>query len=173
MNLYEILVPTEMDRDVVGGENTRPIRVRQHRVFDEKVKSISGGISILPVLKGTWIDNTGSEYKERMIPVRIACTHSQITEIAEWALKFYNQKAVMYYKISNECYFVESECEANKSDESNTLQETYSNYEPNDDYEYEYDEVERAHHEIAHGVDAMLGTETLLIDAMGGNPWGI
>jgi hypothetical protein len=36
-----------------------------------------------------------------MIPVRIACTQDQIETIADWTAKYYEQQAVMYYRVSD------------------------------------------------------------------------
>ena len=78
--LYEILVPTLIDRDEVGGTNTTAIRTRYHRVWDERVRKISNGLTILRPAKGQW-EYKGRLYEERMIPVRIACTAEQMEEI--------------------------------------------------------------------------------------------
>lgn len=93
MELYEILVPT------VSNEG-KPFRLRYHRVWDAKVREISGGLTILPVSKGQWISPTGDLFLERMIPVRIACSEEEIERIADMTAKYYSQKAVMYYLVS-------------------------------------------------------------------------
>jgi hypothetical protein len=36
-----------------------------------------------------------------MIPVRIACTEQQIDEIADMSAAYYNQEAIMRYRISD------------------------------------------------------------------------
>lgn len=95
MELWEILVPTQSNKGT-------PFRTRYHRVWDEKVRKITGGLTILPVNKGQWISPTGSLFIERMIPVRIACTLKQIEEIIDMTAKYYNQEAVMAYQISNQ-----------------------------------------------------------------------
>ena len=64
--LWEILVPTQYP-------SGKPIRTRFHRVWDEKVRAITGGLTILAVAKGTWTSPDGEVFRERMIPVRIAC----------------------------------------------------------------------------------------------------
>jgi hypothetical protein len=64
--LWEILVPTVRN-------DGSPIRVRFHRVWDSHVRKISGGLTILPVAKGQWLDGD-KLYAERMIPVRILAT---------------------------------------------------------------------------------------------------
>jgi len=98
--LWEILVPT------VRNEG-KPYRTRYHRVWDAKVREISGGLTILRPAKGQWISpESKTLYSERMIPVRIACTREQMEEIALMTKKYYEQEAVMYFAVSNEVYFV-------------------------------------------------------------------
>jgi hypothetical protein len=95
MNIYEILVPTIMN-------DGKPIRVRYHRVWDEKVRKITGGLTIVPPVKGQWVNPEGELFSERMIPVRVACTEEQIEEIADMTAAYYKQEAIMYYLISNQ-----------------------------------------------------------------------
>jgi hypothetical protein len=85
----------------------RPIRTRQHRVWDERVRSITGGLTIMPPVHGQWVSPDAELIFERMIPVRIACTREQIDEIAKMTAKFYEQLAIMFYCISNEVYIVD------------------------------------------------------------------
>jgi hypothetical protein len=98
MMLWEILVPT------VHRHNGKPITMRFHRVWDEKVRQISKGLTILSPAKGQWLSPEGELFTERMIPVRIACSRSEIEEIANMTAVYYNQLAVMYYCVSNEVY---------------------------------------------------------------------
>jgi hypothetical protein len=95
MKLYEILVPTISNQGI-------PFRTRFHKVWDEKVKKITGGLTVTPPVKGQWVSTTGELFKERMIPVRIACSPEQINEIADMSAKYYNQLAIMFYLISDE-----------------------------------------------------------------------
>ncbi len=92
--LWEILVPT------VSNEG-KPFRTRYHKVWDSKVRDISGGLTILPVAKGQW-HHEGLLYAERMIPVRIMATKEEIEIIVSMTIKYYNQKAILAYKISEE-----------------------------------------------------------------------
>ena len=52
--------------------------------------------------KGHWVSPSGEVFSERMIPVRIAADVSKINEIADMTAKFYEQEAVMFYKVSDE-----------------------------------------------------------------------
>lgn len=93
LELWEILVPTTRNCG-------KPFRTRYHRVWDEKVRAISGGLTIFQPAKGQWISKAGELYEERMIPVRVACTEEQLNEIIDITLKYYDQLAVMAYRIS-------------------------------------------------------------------------
>ena len=96
MELWEILVPT-MRRD--GG---RPFTTRYHRVWDTKVRKISGGLTVMhPTKNGQWIHEE-QLHMDRCIPVRIMCNREQIKEIIEITLEYYDQLAVMAYKISDD-----------------------------------------------------------------------
>lgn len=94
--LWEILVPTIKDG--------KPVKRRYHRVWDNKVREISNGLTILTPAKGQWISAEGTIVEERMIPVRIACTKEAIEKIADLTLRYYNQDAVMYYRISDDVH---------------------------------------------------------------------
>ena len=95
MNIYEILVPTIFN-------DGKPIRTRFHKVWDEKVRKITGGLTIVAPVKGQWVCPEGQLYEERMIPVRIACTEEQMERIADMTAEYYKQKAIMFYLISNQ-----------------------------------------------------------------------
>ncbi len=94
--LWEILVPTVRT-------DGRPIKTRFHRVWDKKVRKVSGGLTILAPTIGQWISPEDELYKERMIPVRIMCDREAIEAIIDMTLAYYEQKAILAYKISNEC----------------------------------------------------------------------
>ena len=97
MKLWEILVPMDLP-------DGRLIPKWYHHIWDERVRAISGGLTILTPAKGQWVAPTGDLFTERMIPVRVGCTDSQIEEIADFTAKYYSQLAVMYYCVSNEVY---------------------------------------------------------------------
>lgn len=92
--LYEILVPTRY------GDTEKPIRTVHHKRWDEKVRQISGGLTIFHPGKGQWLHD-GELIAERVIPVRVACTPGQIEQIVETTLDHYRQKAVMFYKVTD------------------------------------------------------------------------
>lgn len=98
--LWEILVPTVRN-------DGRPFRLRYHRVWDERVKAISGGLTIVSPVRGVWVSPTQEVFKERMIPVRIMSTKSEILEIAHMSKSYYEQEAMMVYKVSDEVFIVD------------------------------------------------------------------
>lgn len=93
--MWEILVPTIRN-------DGRPIRTRFHRVWDQKVYAITGGLTIMMPSRGKWVSPTGKLFEERMIPVRIVATRSQIDKIVDMTIKYYEQLAVLAYKIADE-----------------------------------------------------------------------
>jgi len=94
-SLWEILVPTTRN-------NGKPIHTRFHRVWDSKVRAISGGLTIMPVAKGQWYHHE-ELFSERMIPVRLLATKDEIDQVIDVTLQHYDdQLAVLAYKISDE-----------------------------------------------------------------------
>ena len=94
--LWEILVPT------IHGKTGKPIRTRYHRVWDAKVRQISGGLTILHPAKGQWVHpDIGTIHCERMIPVRIACSEEDIERISDMTAVYYHQMAVLFYRVSD------------------------------------------------------------------------
>lgn len=91
--LWEILVPTMRN-------DGRPIRTRYHRVWDKEIMTISGGMTILDPGKGRWIHRE-TEFKERMIPVRIMCNADEIRRVMDFTMEYYDQIAVMAYRVSD------------------------------------------------------------------------
>lgn len=94
--MWEILVPTTRN-------DGRPIRTRFHRVWDEKVRAISGGLTVLTPAVGQWVNPDGHLFKERMIPVRIMCSREDIETIIDMTIEYYEQEAVLAYCVSSEC----------------------------------------------------------------------
>jgi len=61
--LWELLVPRYSN----GGKE---YPVKYHQEWDEKVRVIAGGITILKTARGHWINSEGKVFIEEMIPVR-------------------------------------------------------------------------------------------------------
>lgn len=124
--LYEIFVPT------IYGDTMKPIRTAHHLEWDKFVQGITGGLTILGVARGKWIDN-GVEYPERIIPVRVMVETSmvhvpamsipdtenqewtkaysyldtkQIDKIIQFTLSHYRQKAVMFFEVTRNVQIV-------------------------------------------------------------------
>jgi hypothetical protein len=53
--------------------------------------------------RGQWIHpTTGELFKERMIPVRVIATREEMEKVVDLTIKYYDQLAVLCYKISDE-----------------------------------------------------------------------
>jgi hypothetical protein len=92
MKMFTILVPTVRN-------NGRPFRLRYHRLWDAKVRDISGGLTIMPPVKGQWMH--GSElFAERMIPVMFIATDAQKDAIVAMTLIHYEQLAMLCWEVS-------------------------------------------------------------------------
>lgn len=94
--LWEILVPTV--RPNTSGK--RFFTTRYHRVWDAKVRHITGGLTIMAPSRGQWVSPEGTLFRERMIPVRIAATRSEIEQVIDLTLDYYEQEAVLCFMIS-------------------------------------------------------------------------
>ena len=99
--LWEILVPTEK-RVPEGPTSNLYYTTRFHRVWDAKVREMTGGLTIMQPIRGEWVSEDAKLYRERNIPVRIVCTRDQINAIVDMTLVYYDQLAVMAYKVSDE-----------------------------------------------------------------------
>lgn len=94
--LWEILVPT------VRRADDKPIRTKFHRVWDAKVREISGGLTVMTPAKGQWVCPVSNElFVERMIPVRFLATEAQKDEVVDMTAVYYDQLAVLCYAIAN------------------------------------------------------------------------
>ena len=92
--LWEILVPSHSNEGKV-------YQLTYHREWDDKVRKITGGLTIFKTVKGQWISQEGEILFDRMIPVRIYCTENEINQIIQLTLKHYAQKAILAYEISS------------------------------------------------------------------------
>ena len=53
--------------------------------------------------RGEWVNPaTGELFRERMIPVRVLATRKEMEEVVDLTLVYYDQLAVLCYKISDE-----------------------------------------------------------------------
>lgn len=95
MQLWEIFVPTVRS-------NGKPYKLRFHKVWDQKVKDLVGGLSVLPKIKGYWLSPKQELFVEEMIPIRIMCSEEQIENIVIMSLDYYEQEGIMYYLVTND-----------------------------------------------------------------------
>lgn len=97
--MWEILVPTIFNTG-------KPIRTRQHREWDRRVRRITAGLTILNPVRGQWICPAGKLFIERMIPVRLIASRDEMLKIINMSIDFYEQEAILAYKISDEVLLV-------------------------------------------------------------------
>lgn len=98
--MWEVLVPTVSN-------SGRPFTVRHHRQWDAHVKAIAGGMTLVQPVRGSWVEpDSGEEFTERVIPVRIMCTREQIVAICKETARFYDQLAVLATLVANETVLV-------------------------------------------------------------------
>lgn len=98
--LWEILVPTTSN-------SGKPFSVHHHRLWDQMVERLAGGLTLIQPVRGTWVDPTTNEtFVERMIPVRIMCTREQIIEICKETARFYDQRAVLASLVADQSVLV-------------------------------------------------------------------
>lgn len=91
--LWEILVPALSKKN-------KKFTYNHHKEWDEFVKKITGGVTIMKTAKGQWISPTGKIYIDRIIPCKIVCSEEQISEIIDFTIEHYNQEAVLAYRVS-------------------------------------------------------------------------
>lgn len=91
---WEVLVPCVRN-------NGRPISTRCHREFDRQLRRITGGLTVMPPVRGQWVSPSGELFVERMIPVRVVATEPQIEAVADLAARYYDQQAILYYRVSD------------------------------------------------------------------------
>lgn len=94
-NLWEILVPKYSNQGL-------EYNLDYHHKWDEQVRDITGGITVLRTAKGHWVNPEGVIFVEEMIPVRIHCDRKNLEKIMDLTLSHYDQKAVFAYKVSSE-----------------------------------------------------------------------
>lgn len=88
--LWEMLIPEKY------------LKSKQFNLWQQLIHEISGGITILSTAKGTWISPNGELLNDAMIPVRFIATETEAQTIAELSLVYFEQQAIMYYKISDQ-----------------------------------------------------------------------
>ena len=92
--VWKIFVP---DYDNSGNKYS----IEHHHQWDDKVRAISGGLTIFKTAKGQWVNIEGKLYSEKVIPVEIYCTKKDISNIVDITIKHYTQEAVYVHRSSN------------------------------------------------------------------------
>src|SRR3989344_7808822 len=92
-SLWEILVPNYSNDRV-------KYSLEYHQRWDEKVREIGGGLTILKPAKGQWLNSEAILFSEEMIPVRVYCDEESIDRIVQLTLDHYQQEAVLAYEVS-------------------------------------------------------------------------
>ncbi len=101
-SLWEILVPNYSNEKI-------KYTLEYHHQWDEKVRKISGGMTLLKTAKGQWMSNSGILFSEEMIPVRIFCDEDSIDKIIALTMEHYQQEAVLAYEVSSRVKLVKRE----------------------------------------------------------------
>lgn len=92
--LWEILVPRY-------STDSEEYPIAYHQKWDEHVRRIAGGVTILRTAIGHWVNPEGAIFVEEMIPVRVYCDEESIDRIIDHTIEYYDQEAVMAYEISS------------------------------------------------------------------------
>ena len=93
LKLWEILVPHSSNEGL-------EYSLEYHHAWDDYVRGLAGGLTILRSARGNWINSEGTTHIERMIPVRVYCTEETIDTIIDFTLQHYHQEAVFAYEVS-------------------------------------------------------------------------
>lgn len=97
-SMWEILVPK-------CWPNGKDIPYLYHKVWDNEVSKLAGGLSVFRSINGVWVDKeNGQVVSEKMIPVKIMCDQDTMRDIAQWTAGYYRQKSVLYYKVTDEVH---------------------------------------------------------------------
>ena len=103
--LWEILVPTQFE---LGPQNK--VRTKHHKKWDTYVRNLSGGLTIFKPAKGQWVHQF-KLYNDRVIPVRVYCSESDLRKILKFSTIHYRQIEVMAYRVSDFVIFEKNKIE--------------------------------------------------------------
>lgn len=98
--LWELLVPCQYN-------DGTPVRTKHHKAWDDKVKRITGGLTVLKPGTGQWV-NDGVTYTDRTIPVRVLATDADMRRIIPMTMLHYEQLAIIAYVISERAEIFEA-----------------------------------------------------------------
>ena len=92
--LWMIFVPVADNGGVV-------FPTEHHRIWDEMVRALAGGLTINRPAKGIWQNPaTGGVYREAVIPVHIVASEHAIREIIKATIVHYKQESVLAFMVS-------------------------------------------------------------------------
>lgn len=104
--LYEIQIPVAPNLpEVFICDKNGNFNQEYHDRFLAKVLTVANGYTALPIVEGAWINGSGKTFIEKMIPVRIFCTDENITEIASFAKRHYDQEAIFVVELGTAIFF--------------------------------------------------------------------
>lgn len=99
--MWEILVP--------ASSKDKEFTYDHHKLWDEYVIDISGGITVMRTVKGEWVSQNNVRFKDRMIPVRVKCNEKDMKKIIDFTIRHYDQEAVLAYRLSDAVILKERE----------------------------------------------------------------
>lgn len=101
-DVFQVLVPVADNWGALFGRE-------KHDLFYDFVRERTGGVTILPEVKGQWRDpRTGKLFLESMIPVNIATSAEVFEDIARHAAAFYEQNCIFTCKVGTHVQFVDA-----------------------------------------------------------------
>jgi hypothetical protein len=87
----------------VASNNKTPYTLEHHQKWDQRIRAITGGLTISRSALGYWLSTDGVLYEDRVISVFIMCSEADIEEIVEFTGKHYvDQKSIFYYLASSD-----------------------------------------------------------------------
>ncbi len=99
--LWDIYVPKYANDRTKYLKRKVKFSIEHHHAWDDYVRSLTGGITIMRSAKGQWMSPEGELFRDVMIPVRILCSEEHIDDIINFTLKHYDQHAVLAYEVSD------------------------------------------------------------------------
>jgi hypothetical protein len=82
MRLFEILLPAL--------HNDQRHSYEQERItWGREAVKLTGGVTLLPMVDGVYIGDSGREYREAMIPYRVACSPATFHKLLDYAWELF------------------------------------------------------------------------------------
>jgi len=103
--LWLIFVPRDKPPFFQPGKK-RHFSTKYHRMWDQQVMALTGGMTIFLPSKGRWVSPEGVLYHEDMIPVILSCTAEKMVEVCNLTAKHYGQIAVPKWKLGDDAVII-------------------------------------------------------------------